>query len=876
MLTFCSIATDNTLPQARVWATSLRRRYPNARVMMVVVGAGVGGQAEPFESLTPADVTGSAPVEFALRAGAERAAPRLSPLLLRHAIAEGAEIAVYLGAEVYVYDSLDPVLELARERGVVLARRLSTLPDDGERPNYADLLVAGRITSAFAAVASGDDGDRFLDWWSRRVQEQDGAPARWLELAPDLFPSIALLDDQGCNVSYWNLHERPLAREGEKLFAAGRPLRFMDFSGVRPDRPYWLNDAGTRVCAIHVPVLAELCGEYCERVRGAGWSAPRERIADTGKLGNGLPMDELTRGLWAEAVASGNDFGDPRSPLAAEAFASWLLEPAERGGAAGVNRYLLAVYRVRPDLQEAFPNLDGADGAGLIAWAWQHGRQQLQLTAELLPPAPEGVALSEDAHLAVQVVGFLHDTLGLAEAARLYIIALRAAGIPVATNAITPESPPGPSLEKATKRDGVRPYGELRTPFEPALNLVCMNGDHLDALVRSRGEEVLGGRPTIGQWAWETDVLPSSWLPAFRHLEEIWAFSSFVAENLGRLSPVPVVVIPMPVAVPDSSGIKLEIASDDRFTFLFMLDFFSTMRRKNAVGVVDAFVRAFAPGEGPRLLLKTINGRSRPEAQAELRQRIGKHPDIELIDVYLEPRQNAALLKRADCYVSLHRSEGFGLTLAESMALGTPVIATGYSGNMDFTTPQNSYLVDWTPTRVGLGCEIYPADGTWAEPDLDHAAELMRRVWQRPDEARSKAERARRDIQRQYDPRVVGRLACARLKHILERRAGALPGALVTASPVAFGSGLATVERELAFDVRRGAPPIPSSVRGSMRRLVLRLMLPFTVHERNLDSAVADVVRTLRADVDREQALRVQDRLRLSRVEKRLRDLGDQ
>ena len=139
----------------------------------------------------------------------------------------------------------------------------------------------------------------------------------------------------------------------------------------------------------------------------------------------------------------------------------------------------------------------------------------------------------------------------------------------------------------------------------------------------------------------------------------------------------------------------LDLAQDDRFTFLFMFDFFSTLQRKNPLGLIDAFTRAFAPDEGPRLLLKTINARFRPEAADELRRRIGERPDIELVDRYLDPRQNAALIARADCYVSLHRSEGFGLTLAESMALGTPVIATGYSGNIDFTTPSNSYLVDW-------------------------------------------------------------------------------------------------------------------------------------------------------------------------------------
>ena len=123
-----------------------------------------------------------------------------------------------------------------------------------------------------------------------------------------------------------------------------------------------------------------------------------------------------------------------------------------------------------------------------------------------------------------------------------------------------------------------------------------------------------------------------------------------------------------------------------------------------------------------------------------------------LVDEYFDPAQKAALLQRADCYVSLHRSEGFGLPLAESMSLGTPVIATGYSGNTDFTTPHNSYLVDWKPTRVGADCEIYPPQGMWAEPDLDHAAELMRYVFEHPHEAKARGARAQADIKLHYAP----------------------------------------------------------------------------------------------------------------------------
>ena len=478
--------------------------------------------------------------------------------------------------------------------------------------------------------------------------------------------------------------------------------------------------------------------------------------------------------------------------------------------------------------------------------------------------------LDEDPRLAVNVIGFLDDSLGLAQAARLYIDALRAAGVPVASTAVAPDGPPGFG-ERATERYGRRTHDALESSVEPAFNLACLNGDHLVRLARSAGGEVLTQRPTIGQWAWETDVLPANWLPAFQFLEEIWAFSTFVGDNLARLAPVPVVVIPMSVVVPDVSGVELPTARDDRFTFLFMFDFFSTSRRKNAAGLIEAFGRAFAPGDGPRLLLKTINGRLRPQAEAELRAKIGERPDVELIDTYLDPAQNAALIARADCYVSLHRSEGFGLTLAESMALGTPVIATGYSGNTDFTTPQNSYLVEWRPTQVGPDCEIYPADGTWAEPDLDHAAALMRRVWERPEEARAKVDRAREDIHRLYAPEVVGRLARARLERLAERSISVAARSESAATSRALSElRLTALEDELAFDPERGAPPEPSGLRGAIRRLVLRLMLPFTVYQSEFNRATLVALRGLQAELVQLRVQHAEDQARIERLEERL------
>jgi hypothetical protein len=185
---------------------------------------------------------------------------------------------------------------------------------------------------------------------------------------------------------------------------------------------------------------------------------------------------------------------------------------------------------------------------------------------------------------------------------------------------------------------------------------------------------------------------------------------------------------------------------------------------------------------------------------------------------------------------------------------------------MDFTTERNSFLVDWTPTRVGEDSDHYPAGGTWAEPDVDHAAELMRRVWQDPAGAAEKAARARLDIERSYAPAVTGRVAKARLESLLEHRRDR--------PRREFSHALSMIEQELKLDLRRGAPSRrPASA--LLRRAVMRLMLPFTLHERNLDRAILEALRELRLDLERERAHGAGARQRLKRLEQRLLEAGE-
>ncbi|MEM7581935.1 MAG: glycosyltransferase [Acidobacteriota bacterium] len=310
--------------------------------------------------------------------------------------------------------------------------------------------------------------------------------------------------------------------------------------------------------------------------------------------------------------------------------------------------------------------------------------------------------------------------------------------------------------------------GERESTFD--INLIIVNADTVPKFVEHVGPEVLQGRYNIGMWAWEVEDLPPKMARAAEHLDEIWSCSRFSAEAIARSVSCPVQALPLPVTVPKPPpGTRADLGLTDEFLFLFCFDFNSIFERKNALAVIDAFRRAFKPGEGAELLIKTINGDDFQDQLQRLHAASLDRPDVKVVDGYLQAQEQRVLMNTCDAYVSLHRSEGFGFTMAEAMALGKPVIATGYSGNMDFMTEANSYPVPFERVHVGPGSAPYPADSYWAQPDVAAAAERMRRVFDRPDEARKKSKQARQDIETRHTPELKAQVVLERLQAIREQ-----------------------------------------------------------------------------------------------------------
>jgi glycosyltransferase involved in cell wall biosynthesis len=227
---------------------------------------------------------------------------------------------------------------------------------------------------------------------------------------------------------------------------------------------------------------------------------------------------------------------------------------------------------------------------------------------------------------------------------------------------------------------------------------------------------------------------------------------------------------PEPPPPPDRAGFGLD---EEDFLFLFNFDFHSVVERKNPEGLISAFRKAFSEGRTrARLVLKSINSHRHPERAAALKQ-LASGLNIVWVDEHLDGARMKTLFATTDCYISLHRSEGLGLGMARAMSYGKPVIATGYSGNLDFTTPENSLLVSFALTELPQDYGVYEKGNFWAEPDTDHAAALMRQVFENPEEARQMGLRGQADLARTMDPQSVLERITQRLGEIDPRlRAG--------------------------------------------------------------------------------------------------------
>ena len=367
------------------------------------------------------------------------------------------------------------------------------------------------------------------------------------------------------------------------------------------------------------------------------------------------------------------------------------------------------------------------------------------------------------APLSVNVSGYLRDESGWGAAARGYVRALRRLGVPTGLadfSALT------------SNRSGDRSLSEGDALSDWDVNVMCIDAGQHFAVLSQGDDNRFEGRYNVGAWAWELPRFPARWYDRFAYYDEIWVGSSFIASAIAPISPIPVIRIP-PVMAPSREALVAPPGASWRrrpgeFLFLFMFDVHSHLARKNPLAIVEAFRRAFRPSEPVRLILKCVNAESDPAGFRTLVERAAGAA-IDIHSGYISAEALRGLVASCDAYVSLLRSEGIGLTIADAMGLGKPVIATGWSGNTDFMDVSNAFPVDYRLVTLHENVGPYHAGEVWADPSIQHASDLMRHVVDHPDEARVRGQAARETIRRDYSEERIAELIDQRLAIIGER-----------------------------------------------------------------------------------------------------------
>lgn len=316
------------------------------------------------------------------------------------------------------------------------------------------------------------------------------------------------------------------------------------------------------------------------------------------------------------------------------------------------------------------------------------------------------------------------------------------------------------------------------------INIFHINMHEIPIGVRKLGLNILNYHYNIAYWLWEVEKFPDEWIPLITQMDEIWTPSEFSSNSIRKVTKKPVITVPYHVMAPVNGKLNRSDFGlpENMFLFLMMFDKSSVAERKNPRAVIEAFKKAFEEIRSsiqdqnqiketqlsvenqnqikePALVIKISNATEEDfhALQTELK---GYH--VFFIKDILSKEDVNRLIQLCDVYVSLHRSEGYGLVLAEAMLLGTPTIATAYSSNVEFQTETSACLVKYKLKKIGKDIIPYHASDVWAEPDISDASNYMKRLYSDSEFYRSIKAEGLKTIQEKTD--------MSRIQNIIQER----------------------------------------------------------------------------------------------------------
>jgi len=693
---------------ARVLAESWQRFNPDSPLFVLFLDSPYRffvPAAEAFNSVHISELGISNLDGFLFKYTILEASTAFKPYFLQHLLrSHPIKKLLYLDPDILILRSLEPLSRYLDDANILLTPHLlSPLPADGLHQDDHDILQAGTYNLGFLGLRNSIETRRLLHWWSNKLYHH-------------------------CLVSIEN-----------NLFVDQRWMDLVPalFQGVRI-----LREPGYNVAYWNLHERAVCCGDPVT-VNGeplyffhfSGFDP--EKLWVVSKY-----QDRYTQ----------NDTGGARRLYSR--YRDLLLENGwrETSGWKYGNDFFQTGVKIPPSARRYYWGL-GHDVEHLgNPFLWLNNSSEARPVPKF---NPDDQCTFQPG---VNLMGYFQAETGVGEGARSNWRIIKASGARyVVNNWIDPTS---------KNLEGFPEKPATGNPF--MTNLVTVNADQFPTFAKEH-YAYMSGHYNIGYWAWELADFPAEWATSFGYVDEVWTPSEFVRNAVASQSPVSVRV------VPHSLDVDAEIAaaadrrklglSPDSFVFLFAFDFHSFVERKNPLGLIAAFNKAFGDRQDVQLVLKTIHGDAH-EHELKALQNAARGSNVLVLDRIMTRAATQELMASADCYVSLHRSEGFGLTMAEAMLLGKPVIATAYSGNVDFMTGADSFLVPYRMVTLAQTHGPYKAGCQWADPDLEYACDMMRFVEANREKAAKVGIRASARVREVLSPATIGAAVRDRLQYL--------------------------------------------------------------------------------------------------------------
>ena len=751
----------------------------------------------------------------------------IKPYVIEKLFEHGYEKVIYIDPDIKVYSSLVPMVNLLDSHEILLTPHLTGTLEDDARPSELDILRSGTYNLGYIGLRDSQSTRALTKWWQGKLYKdcvvdlERGlfVDQKWMDMVPGIFDGVYVERNEGWNLAYWNLAHRKVIRSDNSFKVNNDQLVFFHFSGFNPSAKtlskhqnrFTRTSAGTAVEA--------LCDDYAADLIKFGQDECRELPFAFGYFSDGTAIPDQARYIYRDEFDWESDSSDLWSTEGSKDFMGYLNQPIEHDGESFsyITNLAHRLYRERKDLQDAFPDIYGADGVRYAQWfsdnaatqatfdecfiapvrfwleqnidkkksprtnfyhlIYRLARYSRNIVRPFLSPEirhrvnlalirrsnsdykPSGHA-DRSNEFGINLFGYVHAESGVGQSARSNIQSLTSVNIPISVVDVR--------LGNVSRMDGHVDASYKRAP-KYRINLFHVNADQLEFAVKEIGLHALEGCFNIGFWAWELPEFPIDWASASKYLDEIWTPSEFCKASIEKQVDIPVVVVPHAIWMEHQPSEETgELGIDfEPYTFYTMFDCLSVPERKNVQAAITAFKQAFDTAKDEtQFIVKVLNLDAHNEISNFLLREAANNKKIKLIDQYFDRHQVFSLMHHIDCFVSLHRSEGFGLGIAEAMLFGKPVIATDWSGNTDFCNTENSLPVNYELIKLDENHGPYKKGQTWADPSASHAAEQMKLIFSDAALAQRIGLRAAADVEEKLSPCVIGAMLHNRLSEI--------------------------------------------------------------------------------------------------------------